>query len=74
MDGVLGGPHPPRLLLLCYLSFSLPLMSEESSIAHIMSEIMHRLQYADIIDDEEDFLVLIEENFMASQEENRCNC
>lgn len=35
---------------------------------------MNILQQADIIEDEEDFLILMEEDLVASQKENRNSC
>lgn len=48
-------------------------MFDDASVAKTMSEVLHLLQNTDIIDDEK-FLVLIEEDFVVDQEENRCTC
>lgn len=48
-------------------------MSDDTSVVQTMSEVLHHLQNAYIIDDEE-FLVLTEKDFAARQEENYYSC
>lgn len=49
----LGDPHPPILLIWCFLVHIMVL-----SVSHSMGEVMERLQLAEVTEEERDFLVI----------------
>lgn len=70
----LGGPHPPFVVALSFLWLYHILMSGKHFISHTMSEVMQKFQQAEIVDDNEDFLFITEEDLEASVEENHNSC
>lgn len=69
----LSMPQPPLALQFLPL-FSLLIMFRQNPLSNTMSEIVQKLQHADMINDEEDFLVITEEDLEASMEENKTSC
>lgn len=49
-------------------------MSSKNFIFHTMTEVMAKFQHADLVNEEEDFLVITEEDLEANLEENRNSC
>ena len=69
---LLGGPHPFKTLVTIFpLSLA---MEHRNPFSNSISKIMEKLQKADIINEEEDFLILTEDNLAATVEENRNSC
>lgn len=62
-------PHPPLLLSLCH-RFSLSAMVHSNPNPCSLSEIMQKLQHAELIKEEEDFLLITDEDLEASLEKN----